>query len=95
MGITAIPLFFLAANGLKDFGDFSDVTNTRQIREMTDTYLTAMAREKARKFDQFFSSSICGPESTRGLPAYGYQRIFAHRTASHDPKPQKQYFLYP
>ncbi|MCA1785983.1 MAG: hypothetical protein LC657_08385, partial [Desulfobacteraceae bacterium] len=46
----------MATRGLKEFGHFSDVTNTRQIREMTDVYLTTMVLEKAQKFDQFFSS---------------------------------------
>jgi signal transduction histidine kinase len=78
MGITAIPLFFLAANGLKDFGDFSDVTNTRQIREMTDTYLTAMAREKARKFDQFFSSI----QASAAFVALKAQEVYRHMDTS-------------
>ncbi|MCA1793090.1 MAG: HAMP domain-containing protein, partial [Desulfobacteraceae bacterium] len=54
--ITTIPLFFLATQALKDFSAFSDVTHTRQTREMADNYLSAMALEKAEKFDHIFSS---------------------------------------
>ncbi len=54
--ITTFPLFFLATQALKEFGTFSDVTHTRQTREMADTYLSAMALEKAQKFDTIFSS---------------------------------------
>jgi signal transduction histidine kinase len=78
MTLTAIPLFFLAARGVKEFGHFSDVTNTRQIREMTDTYLTTMALEKAQKFDQFFS----GIQASAAFVALKAQEIYRHMDTS-------------
>lgn len=53
--VTIIPLFYVANNALREFGAYTNATNTHQIRKMTDAYLSAMTREQARKFDEIFT----------------------------------------
>jgi signal transduction histidine kinase len=52
--IFTIPLFFLVHYSLKNFGEFADTANTRQIRQIANQFLASMAREKARKYDEIF-----------------------------------------
>lgn len=52
--IFTIPLFFLANQSLKNLGQFADTANTRQIKQMANQYLAAMAWEKARTYDEMF-----------------------------------------
>jgi|GEM_PF-633321 signal transduction histidine kinase len=52
--IFTIPLFFLVNQSLKDLGQFADSANSRQIRQMANQFLTSMARETARKYDEMF-----------------------------------------
>ncbi len=39
---------------IKNFGEFADTANTRQIRQIANQFLASMAREKARKYDEIF-----------------------------------------
>jgi signal transduction histidine kinase len=52
--IFTILLFFLVNHSLKNLGRFADTANSRQITRMANEYLTAMAREKANKYDEIF-----------------------------------------
>ncbi len=52
--IFTIPLFFLVNHALKNLGRFADTANTRQIKQIASQFLTSMAREKARKYDEIF-----------------------------------------
>jgi signal transduction histidine kinase len=52
--IFTILLFFLVNHSLKNLGQFADKANSRQITRMANEYLTAMAREKAKKYDEIF-----------------------------------------
>ncbi len=47
-------LFFLVNQSLKNLGQFADIANTRQIKQMANQYLAGMAQEKARKYDEMF-----------------------------------------
>ncbi|MEX1313062.1 MAG: ATP-binding protein [Desulfotignum sp.] len=55
--IFTIPLFFLVNQSLKDLGQFADTANTRQIKQMANQFLAAMAHEKAQKYDEMFLHS--------------------------------------
>lgn len=50
--IVIIPLFLMANQALKDFGNFADTANTRQIKKTSETYLMALTREKVGRFNQ-------------------------------------------
>ncbi|MFU8769617.1 MAG: hypothetical protein ACNA7H_07765, partial [Desulfotignum sp.] len=52
--IFTIPVFFLVNHSLKNLGQFADSVNTRQIRQMANDFLAAMARDKAQKYDEIF-----------------------------------------
>ncbi len=47
-------LFFLVIQSLENLGQFADIANTRQIKQMANQYLASMAREKAQKYDELF-----------------------------------------
>ncbi|MCF8112755.1 MAG: hypothetical protein K9K21_02755 [Desulfotignum sp.] len=87
MLIAIIPLFFLAHHSIKKLGRFADTANTRQIRKMADDYLTAMAREKAQKYDELFLRIKTGASFLAVKAGEAYQALDAGRPLPGSPPP--------
>jgi signal transduction histidine kinase len=53
--ITILPLFLIVHQALKQFGDYAYTTNARQITNISNASLAAIAMEQAQKYDQVFT----------------------------------------
>lgn len=53
--ILILPLFFFVQSAFKQFGEYADTTNTRQIQNISYSALSSLATTQAHRYDEVFT----------------------------------------
>lgn len=99
--IIVLPLFYIARSALSQFGAYAYDVNEKQIKHSSRFYLSAIAGERARTYDEVFkkistAASMMGSGLTRAYHDPGFQNSrLSLKPVSAEKHPDNGMFYFP